>query len=173
MKEHCLSYLRACWLRRWRDLNLKRLRCYISRRQKIYWCRRESKCRCLILMSSIRNIKWEHVRINVFLKLFDDFIRIYIFSYLDLQSYIFKLFDSKMKIVRDENQHNNLEKNSVVVHSDKIKNSSTSTIIDFYRISNAFWLEIEIISNLIYIWIVEEIELVSRTLLDRQRRANC
>ncbi len=34
-----------------------------------------------------------------------------------------------MKIVRDKNQHNNLEKIFVVVHFDKTKNSST--VIDF------------------------------------------
>jgi hypothetical protein len=87
-------------------------------------------------MSSIQDMKREHVRINVFFKLLDDLIRDYILLYLDFQSYIFKLFDSKMKIVRDENQHNDLEKNSIVVHFDKTKNSSTN--IDFYRTANAF-----------------------------------
>jgi hypothetical protein len=53
---------------------------------------------------------------NFFSRLCNLIIRIYILSYLDLQNWIFKLFDSKMKIVRIENQHDDFEEDSVVVH---------------------------------------------------------
>jgi hypothetical protein len=41
-------------------------------------------------------------------------IRIYILLHFDLQSKIFQLFDSQMKIVRSENQHNAFEEEYVV-----------------------------------------------------------
>jgi hypothetical protein len=53
---------------------------------------------------------------NFFIKFLHIVIRIYILSHFDFQSYIFKLFDSKMKIVRNETQHNDFEKDFVVVH---------------------------------------------------------
>jgi hypothetical protein len=46
---------------------------------------------------------------NFFSRLFDFIIWIYILSYLDLQSYIFKLFDSEINIVRIKNQHDDSE----------------------------------------------------------------
>jgi hypothetical protein len=68
-----------------------------------------------------------------FLMILFKFIYFYI---LIFKTIIFKLFDSKMKIIRDESQHNDLERNSIVIYFDKTKNSST--IINFYRILNAF-----------------------------------
>ncbi len=53
---------------------------------------------------------------NFFSRFCSLIIRIYIFSDLDLQSQIFKFFDSKMKIVRIENQHDDFEKDSIVIH---------------------------------------------------------
>jgi hypothetical protein len=58
---------------------------------------------------------------NFFSRFCNLIIRVYIFSYLDLQSYIFKLFDSKMKIVRVENQHDDFKEDFVVVHCWKEK----------------------------------------------------
>ncbi len=53
---------------------------------------------------------------NFFSRLFDFIIRVYILSYLDLQSSIFQFFDSQMKIVQIENQHDDFEEDSIVVH---------------------------------------------------------
>jgi hypothetical protein len=80
----------------------------------------------LICDEIVNSCRWCEIRLfddkmkyfweNFFSRFFDFIIRVYIFSYLDLQSLIFQFFDSQMKIVRDENQHNAFEEDFIVIH---------------------------------------------------------
>jgi hypothetical protein len=106
------------------------------------------------LWAKILDWKMINFKKNFLFRFLHIVIRIYILSHFDLQKYIFKLFDSQMKIVRDENQHNALEE-KYVVHWKKefeiqeimliyfefrtlfdLKNRKTSTVKRCYRYLN-------------------------------------
>jgi hypothetical protein len=87
-------------------------------RTRIWSCSRDRlichQIICYWLWARILDWKMINFEKNSLSRFLHTVIRIYILSHFDLQNYIFKLFDSQMKIVRDENQHNALEEEYVV-----------------------------------------------------------
>ncbi len=87
---------------------------------------RLSKLINLICDEIINNYQWCEIKLfndkmkffwkNFFSRLLNFIIWIYIFSYFDFQNYIFQFFNSQIKIVWNENQHNVFEKDFIIIH---------------------------------------------------------
>jgi hypothetical protein len=93
----------------------------------------------------IKILDWKMINFekNFLSKFLHIVIRIYILSHFDLQNSIFKLFDSKMKIVRDESQHNDSEKNFVVVHCWRKEFDIQDLILICFELRTLFDLKIK------------------------------